>query len=92
MHPLPDEDDFEDVSSPSTTGVEPTTIVAETPIAISYSVHGESTIPSDDVVHQVVIAVLPFEATISYISVPRIEPRVYLQVRPIFLFKEGKMN
>ncbi|KIJ96516.1 hypothetical protein K443DRAFT_682305 [Laccaria amethystina LaAM-08-1] len=78
-HPLPDDDDFENVSSPSITGVEPTTVVAETPIAISYSVHGESTIPSDDVVHQVVIAVLPFEATISYISVPRIEPRVYLQ-------------
>jgi type II secretory pathway pseudopilin PulG len=83
-HPLPDDDDFENVSSPSITGVEPTTVVAETPIAISYSVHGESTIPSDDVVHQVVIAVLPFEATISYISVPRIEPRVYLQVRSIF--------
>ncbi|EDR08579.1 uncharacterized protein LACBIDRAFT_296878 [Laccaria bicolor S238N-H82] len=78
-HPLPDEDDFENVASPNTTGVEPTTVVAETPIAISYSVQGESTIPSDDVVHQVVIAVLPFEATISYISVPRIEPRVYLQ-------------
>jgi len=91
---LPDEDDFEDVSSPGTTaGVEPTTVVSETPIAISFSVHGESTIPSDDVVHQVVIALLPFEATISYISVPRIEPRVYLQVRSIFLSIEGvEMN
>jgi len=90
-HPLPDEDDFEDISSPGTTGVEPTTVVSETPIAISFSVHGESTIPSDDVVHQVVITVLPFEATISYISVPRIEPRVYLQVRSIFLSVKGEM-
>ncbi|TFK61692.1 hypothetical protein BDN72DRAFT_863410 [Pluteus cervinus] len=58
---------------------EPTTVVTETPMAISYSVHGKSTIPSDAQDHQVSIAVLPFEAQISYVTIPRIEPRVYLQ-------------
>lgn len=60
--------------------VEPMTVVTETPVAISYSVQGESTIPSDEKDHQVSIAVLPFEAQISYVTVPRIEPCIYLQV------------
>ncbi|TFK61460.1 hypothetical protein BDN72DRAFT_965157 [Pluteus cervinus] len=68
---------FEDLSLPSLT--EPTTVVTETPMAISYSVHGKSTIPSDEKDHQVSIAVLPFEAQISYVTIPRIEPCVYLQ-------------
>ncbi|KAJ3509496.1 hypothetical protein NLJ89_g5197 [Agrocybe chaxingu] len=77
--PLPEEDDdFEAVPTPSAI-TEPTTIVSETPMAISFSVHGETTIPSDGVDHQVSIALLPFEAKISYITVPRMDPRVFLQ-------------
>lgn len=78
--PLPedDDDDFEDLEVPGTI-TEPTTVVSETPMAISFTVHGESTIPSDGVEHQVSVAVLPFQAKISYVSIPRIDPRVFLQ-------------
>ncbi|PPQ84015.1 hypothetical protein CVT25_000561 [Psilocybe cyanescens] len=72
------EDEYEEVGGPGAIA-EPTTVVSETPVAISFSVHGESTIPSDGVEHQVSVAVLPFEATISYICIPRIDPRVFLQ-------------
>jgi hypothetical protein len=83
--PLPEEDDdFEDLEGPGAI-TEPTTVVSETPMAISFSVHGESTIPSDGVQHQVSVAVLPFHAKISYISIPRIDPRVFLQVNLHFL-------
>jgi hypothetical protein len=82
---LPEEDDdFEDLEGPGAI-TEPTTVVSETPMAISFSVHGESTIPSDGVEHQVSVAVLPFLAKISYISIPRIDPRVFLQVKLHFL-------
>jgi len=74
-----DEDDFEDLEGPGAIA-EPTTVVSETPMAISFSVHGESTIPSDGVEHQASVAVLPFQAKVSYISIPRIDPRVFLQV------------
>ncbi|KAF8903751.1 hypothetical protein CPB84DRAFT_1728192 [Gymnopilus junonius] len=73
-----DEDDFEEIHGPAPI-TEPTTIVSETPVAVSFSVHGESTIPSDGIEHQVSVAVLPFKAKISYITIPRIDPRVFLQ-------------
>ncbi|EAU85229.1 hypothetical protein CC1G_06245 [Coprinopsis cinerea okayama7 len=60
---------------------EPTTIVNETPVAVTFGVHGQSTIPSDGIDHQVSVAVLPFEAVISYITVPKVDARVYLQCR-----------
>ncbi|KAH9481857.1 Protein F37C4.5 [Psilocybe cubensis] len=70
--------EFEEVASPGAI-LEPTTVVSETPVAVSFCVHGESTIPSDGVEHQVSVALLSFEATISYICIPRIDPRVFLQ-------------
>ncbi|KAJ6489052.1 hypothetical protein C8R45DRAFT_901974 [Mycena sanguinolenta] len=71
-------EDFEDIDVPNAmTG--PMTIVTETPLAISYAVEGATTVPSDGTVHQVSIAVLPFEAKISHICSPRVDPRVYLQ-------------
>ena len=54
------------------------TIVSETPVAVSFLVHGESTIPSDGIEHQVSVAELPFSAHISYITIPRIDPRIFL--------------
>jgi hypothetical protein len=59
---------------------DPITIVTETPMAIFFSVNGESNIPSDGVDHQVSVAVLPFSAKISYVAIPRMDPRVFLQV------------
>ncbi|KAG6907376.1 hypothetical protein DXG01_009105 [Tephrocybe rancida] len=58
---------------------EPATFVTETPIALSFSIAGASNVPSDGIEHQVSVAVLPFEAAITYVAIPRIEPRVYLQ-------------
>ncbi|KAJ6492563.1 hypothetical protein C8R47DRAFT_1013238, partial [Mycena vitilis] len=76
--PLLDVDDFEDIAIPGALAG-PTTIVTETPLAISYAVEGATTVPSDGTVHQVSVAVLPFEAKISHICTPRVDPRVYLQ-------------
>jgi hypothetical protein len=85
LHVPEDDDDFEELDGPCSI-TEPITVVSETPMAISFSVHGESTIPSDGVDHQVSVAVLPFQAKISYITIPRIDPRVFLQVSSIFFF------
>ncbi|KAJ6577798.1 hypothetical protein B0H19DRAFT_1218221 [Mycena capillaripes] len=71
-------EDFEDIAIPGALSG-PTTIVTETPLAISYAVEGATTVPSDGTVHQVTVAVLPFEAKISHICTPRVDPRVYLQ-------------
>jgi hypothetical protein len=73
---------------------DPITIVTETPMAIAFSVNGESNIPSDGVDHQVSVAVLPFSAKISYIAIPRIDPRVFLQVTFFlqFWFASGFTN
>ena len=86
-HPLPeDSDDFKDLEGPGTIAG-PITVASETPMSISFSVHGESTIPSDGVEHQVSVAVLPFQAKVSYISIPCIDPRVFLQVKSYFFLK-----
>ena len=59
----------------------PLSFVAETPpTAISHLITGKSTILSDGVEHQVSVAVLRFDMKISHVTVPRIDPRVYLQV------------
>ncbi|KAJ6543618.1 hypothetical protein DFH09DRAFT_1041079 [Mycena vulgaris] len=71
-------EDFEEIAIPGAQAG-PTTIVTETPFAISYAVEGSTTVPSDGTAHQVYVAVLPFEAKISHICSPRVDPRVYLQ-------------
>lgn len=78
--PQEEEDEvFEEVINPSSP-FEPTTVVTESPLSVSYSVEGASTIPSDGIAHQVSIAVLTFESNVTHVCSPRIEPRVYLQV------------
>ena len=56
------------------------TVVTETPLAISFVVDGESTIPSDGLPHQAEIAKLDFEGKIEHVVVPRTDATVYLQV------------
>jgi uncharacterized protein (TIGR02231 family) len=58
---------------------EPKSIVHESPLALTYHVEGASSVPSDDVPHQVPIAVLPFEAKILHVTVPKVRPVAYLQ-------------
>lgn len=74
------EDSFEVVAGPVT---EPATVVNETPLAISYSVERASTIPSDDVAHQVSVAILTFEAKVTHVAIPKVEAQVYLQVSQV---------
>lgn len=53
--------------------------VSKSPLAVTYTVEGESTIPSDGDSHKVSVVQLPFEATISRVTVPRQELLAYLQ-------------
>jgi uncharacterized protein (TIGR02231 family) len=58
---------------------EPTSVVHESPLSLTYHVEGASGVPSDGVPHQVTIAVLPFEAKIQHVTVPKVRPVAYLQ-------------
>ncbi|KAI9510195.1 hypothetical protein F5148DRAFT_995619 [Russula earlei] len=76
-------DDFnaeEDTAEEATTTIgEPTSVVHESPLALTYHVEGASGVPSDGVPHQVSIAVLPFDAKIQHVTVPKVRPVAYLQ-------------
>ena len=80
-----EEEAFEKVGGPAAF-LEPATVVSESPLAISYAVDGKSTIPSDGVAHQVSVAVLPFESKVTHVTIPRVQPNVYLQVSCLLLF------
>ncbi|KXN86795.1 Protein F37C4.5 [Leucoagaricus sp. SymC.cos] len=77
--PLPEEVDEESANESLRTVDEPAKLVTQTPMALAYSVRGKSSIPSDGKEHIVTIAVLDFETDVDYVSVPRVDPRVYLQ-------------
>ncbi|KDR78602.1 hypothetical protein GALMADRAFT_64390 [Galerina marginata CBS 339.88] len=65
----------------ATTIPEPATVFLESPVVVAFMIQGKSTIPSDGVDHQVSVAVLPLEAKISYLCIPGIEPKVFLQCK-----------
>ena len=48
-------------------------------LALTYHVEGALGALSNNLPHQVSIAVLPFEATIQYMTVPKVQPAAYLQ-------------
>jgi hypothetical protein len=58
----------------------PKTVVSESPFSTTYKVEGKSSIPSDGIEHQVLVAMLPFDAKLSYIALPRAQTVAYLQV------------
>src|SRR5712691_120785 len=59
---------------------EPTSVVHESPLALTYHVDGASDVPSDGTPHQVSVARLPFAAAILHVTVPKVQPPVvYLQ-------------
>ena len=66
-------------ADPMTTLGEPTSVVHESPLALTYHVEGASGVPSDGVPHQVPVAVLPFEAKIMHVTVPKVRPVAYVQ-------------
>jgi len=57
---------------------EPTAVVHESPLALTYHIEGASRVPSDGVSHQLAVAVLPFAATLQHIAVPKAQPVAYL--------------
>jgi hypothetical protein len=69
-------DTTDDMPAPASTSQ---TVVSESPLSTTYTVEGQSTVPSDGLAHQVLVAVLPFAATVSHVAVPRVDPVAYLQ-------------
>jgi len=60
---------------------EPTSVVHESLLALMYHIDGASDVLSDGTPHQISIArVLPLEADILYVAIPKVRPVVYLQV------------
>lgn len=59
---------------------EASSVVRETPLSMVFVVNGVSSIPSDGLHHRVTLAVLPFKSRTSYITIPRDDPTVFLQV------------
>ncbi|KAH9000878.1 hypothetical protein EDB86DRAFT_472098 [Lactarius hatsudake] len=57
---------------------EPTAVVHESPLALTYHIEGASRVPSDGVPHQLAIAVIPFSATLQHVAVPKARPVAYL--------------
>jgi hypothetical protein len=73
--------EFTDVNLEEGGGSKARTVVSESPFSRTYRVDGKSSIPSDGRDHQVLIAVLPFDAKLSYVALPRVQTVAYMQVR-----------
>lgn len=71
--------DFEDDVAYTGPIEESIAFVSKSPLSITYTVDGKSTIPSDGDSHKVTVAQLPFEAVISHVTVPRKAALAYLQ-------------
>ncbi|KAF9483179.1 hypothetical protein BDN70DRAFT_800234 [Pholiota conissans] len=54
-------------------------VVPSTPLSMYFPVTGTPSIPSDGLQYRVTLAVLPLESEISYITIPRDDPTVFLQ-------------
>lgn len=74
------EEPLSDSDSESTQAMAPGTLINESPLSISYTVEGQSSIPTDGVAHKVSVAELKFEAKVMHIAVPRVRAQAYLQV------------
>ncbi|KAI0264596.1 hypothetical protein BC834DRAFT_826093 [Gloeopeniophorella convolvens] len=81
--PIPHSDEFDVgvVPEEAVPFAEPTSVVRESSLAATYHVEGASGIPSDGVPHKVSVAVLPFDATIAHVAVPKAQPAAYLEAR-----------
>ena len=59
----------------------PRGIVSKSPLSVTYTVEGKTTIPTDGQSHKVLVANLPLEATVTHVTTPRKSTVAYLQVR-----------
>ncbi|KAH9038570.1 hypothetical protein EDB85DRAFT_2072734 [Lactarius pseudohatsudake] len=82
--PTPADDGWQAVDADTTSSdepvpiAEPTAVVHESPLALTYHIDGASRVPSDGVPHQLAVAVLPFSATLQHVAVPKARPVAYL--------------
>ncbi|KAH9059612.1 hypothetical protein EDB87DRAFT_1822687 [Lactarius vividus] len=82
--PAPADDGWQAVDPDTTSSdeptpiAEPTAVVHESPLALTYHIEGASRVPSDGVPHQLAVAVLPFSATLQHVAVPKTRPVAYL--------------
>jgi len=76
---------YESTSSEAEETCSPTSIyegvsfVSKSPLSVTYTVEGKSTIPSDGLSHKVSVVQLPFEALITVVTVLRQQVLAYLQ-------------
>jgi hypothetical protein len=58
----------------------PRGVVSKSPLSVTYTVEGKTTIPTDGQSHKVLVASLPLEATVTHVTTPRKSTVAYLQV------------
>lgn len=58
----------------------PRGVVNKSPLSVTYTVEGKTTIPTDGQSHKVLVASLPLEATVTHVTTPRKSTVAYLQV------------
>lgn len=59
----------------------PRGVINKSPLSVTYTVEGKTTIPTDGQSHKVLVASLPLEATVTHVTTPRKSTVAYLQVR-----------
>ncbi|EIM92171.1 uncharacterized protein STEHIDRAFT_46411 [Stereum hirsutum FP-91666 SS1] len=80
-----DEDDDEEgePGAPEGDSTPASTVINESPLSLSYTVEGRSSIPTDGVAHKVSVAILKFEAKVMHVAVPRVRAQAYLQAQVV---------
>ena len=58
----------------------PRGVVNKSPLSVTYTVEGKTTIPTDGQSHKVLVASLPLEAAVTHVTTPRKSTVAYLQV------------
>lgn len=58
----------------------PRGIISKSPLSVTYTVEGKTTIPTDGQSHKVLVASLPLEAIVTHVTTPRKSTVAYLQV------------
>ena len=60
--------------------VQSAAVISKNPMTVSYTVETLTTIPSNVILHKVLVAAIPLEAVITHITTPGKSPIAYLQV------------
>jgi len=58
----------------------PRGVVSKSPLSVTYTVEGKTTIPTDGQSHKVLVANLLLEAAVTHVTTPRKSTVAYLQV------------